>query len=261
MVLIVEIVEEMILLLLLQRDVTCWRLWRKWSCCYSALEILTKVVVVLPLQRDVGAASTELLPFAAVERKRSAQPGAADSPLPTDVPMLCSDLGAVGDPKRVMLLQRTGDSGESGGAAAAAARPSTELLPFAAVERKRSAQPGAADSTPPTDVPMMGYASGTFGDPKRVVLLQRNLTYAALVQQQAHDLHDEVQISYLLMVRVLERVMLALMFLNGASVGVYHGDLRLLMNDIAALQPTVLVTVPRLVSVVYDTQRGCCGRI
>ncbi|KAE8987579.1 hypothetical protein PR002_g22008 [Phytophthora rubi] len=131
---------------------------------------------------------------------------------------------------------------------------STELLPFEVVERKSSAQPGAADSPPPTDVPMMCYASGTVGDPKRVVLLQRNLTYAALGQQQAHDLHDEVQISYLPMVHVLERVVLVLMFLNGASVGVYHGDLRLLMNDIAALQPTVLVTVPRLVSGVYDTQ-------
>nr|KAE8919705.1 hypothetical protein PF009_g29993 [Phytophthora fragariae] len=56
------------------------------------------------------------------------------------------------------------------------------------------------------------------------------------------------------MVRVLERVVLALMFLDGASVGFYPGDLRLLMNDTAALQPTVLVTVPRLVSGVYDTQ-------
>ncbi|KAE9305796.1 hypothetical protein PR003_g21404 [Phytophthora rubi] len=107
----------------------------------------------------------------------------------------------------------------------------------------------AADSPPPTDVPMMYYASVTVGDPKRVVLLQRNLTYAALGQQQAPDLHDEVQISYLPMLCVL-----ALMFLNGASVGVYHGELLLLMNDIAALQPTVLVTVPRLVSGVYDTQ-------
>ncbi|KAE9345328.1 hypothetical protein PR003_g8002 [Phytophthora rubi] len=61
-------------------------------------------------------------------------------------------------------------------------------------------------------------------------------------------------ILYLPMVRVLERVVLALMFLDGASVGFYPGDLRLLMNDTAALQPTVLVTVPRLVSGVYDTQ-------
>ncbi|KAE9014000.1 hypothetical protein PR002_g14355 [Phytophthora rubi] len=101
---------------------------------------------------------------------------------------------------------------------------------------------------------MMCYASGTVGAPKGVVLLQANLTYAALGQRQAHDLHDEVQISYLPMMRLLERVVLALMFLNGASVGFYHGDMRLLLNAIAALQPTVLVTVPRLVSGVYDTQ-------
>ncbi|KAE9346155.1 hypothetical protein PR003_g7565 [Phytophthora rubi] len=55
---------------------------------------------------------------------------------------------------------------------------------------------------------------GHVGAPKGVVLLQRNLTYAALGQQQAHDLHDEVQISYLPMVRVLERVVQALMFLT-----------------------------------------------
>ncbi|KAE9265076.1 hypothetical protein PF001_g31039 [Phytophthora fragariae] len=82
---------------------------------------------------------------------------------------------------------------------------------------------------------------------KVVVLLQRDGTCWSSVDGAA-------DILYLPMVRVLERVVLALMFLDGASVGFYPGDLRLLMNDTAALQPTVLVTVPRLVSGVYDTQ-------
>ncbi|KAE9300476.1 hypothetical protein PR003_g22742 [Phytophthora rubi] len=217
-----------------------WRLWRKWSCCCSALEIVGYAVLLLLQQRDVA--------WWRVWRKWSRDVGWWWR-LWRKWSCCCSALEIVGYAVLLLLQQRDVACATWHGGAA-----STELLPFEVVERKSSAQPGAADSPPPTDVPMMCYASGTVGDPKRVVLLQRNLTYAALGQQQAHDLHDEVQISYLPMVHVLERVVLVLMFLNGASVGVYHGDLRLLMNDIAALQPTVLVTVPRLVSGVYDTQ-------
>ncbi|KAE8999532.1 hypothetical protein PR002_g18428 [Phytophthora rubi] len=233
MVKIVGEVKGVVVLLLQQRDVTCRSNVDGAAAVRGGRAQVQRATGCSRLAAPDGcAASTKLLPFEAVGRKCSAQPGAADSPPPTDVPVKCYASGTVGDPKRVRDVTCRSSVDEA-----------------AAVRGGCAQAQRAADSPPPTDVPMMYYASVTVGDPKRVVLLQRNLTYAALGQQQAPDLHDEVQISYLPMLCVL-----ALMFLNGASVGVYHGELLLLMNDIAALQPTVLVTVPRLVSGVYDTQ-------
>ena len=41
-------------------------------------------------------------------------------------------------------------------------------------------------------------------------------------------------------------------YLNGGRVGFYQGDIRLLMDDIATLKPTVFPTVPRLLNRMYD---------
>ena len=42
------------------------------------------------------------------------------------------------------------------------------------------------------------------------------------------------------------------MYINGCKVGFYRGDVKLLMDDIGALKPTVFPTVPRLLNRVYD---------
>ena len=42
------------------------------------------------------------------------------------------------------------------------------------------------------------------------------------------------------------------MHLNGAKVGYYQGNIKVLMDDIAALKPTVFPTVPRLLNRLYD---------
>ena len=42
------------------------------------------------------------------------------------------------------------------------------------------------------------------------------------------------------------------MYINGCQVGFYRGDVKLLMEDIGALKPTVFPTVPRLLNRVYD---------
>ena len=42
------------------------------------------------------------------------------------------------------------------------------------------------------------------------------------------------------------------MYMNGGRVGFYQGDVRLLMDDIGALRPTIFPTVPRLLNRMYD---------
>ncbi|KAF4034212.1 AMP-binding enzyme C-terminal domain [Phytophthora infestans] len=134
-----------------------------------------------------------------------------------------------------------------------AAANDVELKTFEEIEEKGKQEPHPADPPLPTDISTLCYTSGTVGDPKGVVLLQRNFTYAARQASNRLKIYPwDRHISYLPLVHVLERVVLALMHLNGASAGFYQGDLRLLMDDISELQPTVFVTVPRLVNRVYD---------
>ncbi len=42
------------------------------------------------------------------------------------------------------------------------------------------------------------------------------------------------------------------MYINGCQVGFYRGDVKLLMDDIGALRPTIFPSVPRLLNRVYD---------
>ena len=42
------------------------------------------------------------------------------------------------------------------------------------------------------------------------------------------------------------------MFMMGAKIGFFRGDVKELVNDIQALKPTIFVSVPRLLNRVYD---------
>jgi len=42
------------------------------------------------------------------------------------------------------------------------------------------------------------------------------------------------------------------MYTNGGRIGFFQGDVRLLLDDIRELQPTVFPSVPRLLNRVYD---------
>lgn len=47
-------------------------------------------------------------------------------------------------------------------------------------------------------------------------------------------------------------IMQCMMFMCGARIGFYGGDIKLLVNDIQELRPTVFVSVPRLLNRIYD---------
>ena len=42
------------------------------------------------------------------------------------------------------------------------------------------------------------------------------------------------------------------MFMHGARIGFFSGDVKLLTNDMQALRPTIFPTVPRLLNRMYD---------
>ena len=43
-----------------------------------------------------------------------------------------------------------------------------------------------------------------------------------------------------------------LLFMCGSHIGFYQGDIKLLVNDIQELKPTVFFSVPRLLNRIYD---------
>ncbi|GMF12284.1 unnamed protein product [Phytophthora lilii] len=134
-----------------------------------------------------------------------------------------------------------------------AAAHNIEIKYFDDIEAKGKAEPQPADPALPSDISTLCYTSGTVGDPKGVVLLHRN--YAYVVVQACSRLKiypEDIHVSYLPLVHVLERIVLALMHHSGAAAGFFQGDVRTLMDDIAELKPSIFVTVPRLVNRVHD---------
>jgi long-chain acyl-CoA synthetase len=128
----------------------------------------------------------------------------------------------------------------------------------------------AADFAPrppsPEDLCTICYTSGTTGTPKGVMLSHRAIlasASAALRMLQAPQRLGkgplvplqrgaEAYLSYLPLAHIFERVVMVAMITMGAKVGFYQGDVLKLMDDLAALRPTIFVSVPRLFNRVYD---------
>jgi long-chain acyl-CoA synthetase len=63
---------------------------------------------------------------------------------------------------------------------------------------------------------------------------------------------DDTMISYLPLAHMFERVMETIVYTLGGRVGFYGGDIKLLVEDLQELKPTIMPTVPRLLNRVYD---------
>ncbi|XP_061691916.1 long-chain-fatty-acid--CoA ligase 1-like isoform X1 [Syngnathoides biaculeatus] len=107
------------------------------------------------------------------------------------------------------------------------------------------------------DMAVICFTSGTTGNPKGAMLSHGNIVSncsAFLKQTQAtcplgpRDIH----ISFLPLAHMFERVVQGVMMVQGSKVGYFQGDIRLLMDDVCTLKPTVFPMVPRLLNRMYD---------
>ncbi|CAK8672752.1 unnamed protein product [Clavelina lepadiformis] len=116
------------------------------------------------------------------------------------------------------------------------------------------------DFVPPSadDLHTICYTSGTTGFPKGVMLTHANViadhagVLAAGEETYINFSSEDVYISYLPLAHVFERLMAVAMYYEGARVGFFQGDIKLLTDDIIALRPTVMAMVPRLINRIYD---------
>ncbi|XVF31331.1 hypothetical protein REPUB_Repub16aG0136400 [Reevesia pubescens] len=104
----------------------------------------------------------------------------------------------------------------------------------------------------PEDVATICYTSGTTGTPKGVVLTHGNLIANVAGFCRAMKFYpSDIYISYLPLAHIYERTNQIICVYNGIGVGFYQGDNLKLMDDLAALRPTIFCSVPRLYNRIY----------
>ncbi|VAH62235.1 unnamed protein product [Triticum turgidum subsp. durum] len=103
-----------------------------------------------------------------------------------------------------------------------------------------------------TDTCTIMYTSGTTGDPKGVLISNASIIcLIAGVDRLLNSVNErleetDVYMSYLPLAHIFDRVVEELFMFHGASIGFWRGDVKLLVEDIGTLKPTILCAVPRV---------------
>ncbi|XP_075053088.1 long-chain-fatty-acid--CoA ligase 1 isoform X1 [Mixophyes fleayi] len=136
-----------------------------------------------------------------------------------------------------------------------------EIVSLKAIEEEGKTYHEKPKPPEPDDLAVVCFTSGTTGNPKGAKLSHKNIVSntaaflkvtESLLTLNASDIH----ISYLPLAHMFERLVQCVVLCHGAGIGFFQGDIRLLMDDLKVLQPTIFPVVPRLLNRMFDRVFG-----
>ncbi|KAM4836660.1 long-chain-fatty-acid--CoA ligase 1 isoform 2-T3 [Thomomys bottae] len=132
-----------------------------------------------------------------------------------------------------------------------------EIISMRAMEDLGRANKRKPKLPTPEDLAIICFTSGTTGNPKGALITHRNVVSDCSAFVKATEgafipSTDDVLISFLPLAHMFEAVVECVMLCHGARIGFFQGDIRLLMDDLKVLQPTVFPVVPRLLNRMFD---------
>ncbi|XP_004696199.1 long-chain-fatty-acid--CoA ligase 1 isoform X2 [Echinops telfairi] len=132
-----------------------------------------------------------------------------------------------------------------------------EIISMQALQNLGKANRRKPKPPAPEDLAVICFTSGTTGNPKGALITHRNIVSdcSAFVKMTETALTlnaSDTHISFLPLAHMYEQLMQCVMLCHGAKIGFFQGDIRLLMDDLKALQPTIFPVVPRLLNRMFD---------
>ncbi|XP_068706534.1 long-chain-fatty-acid--CoA ligase 6-like isoform X2 [Montipora capricornis] len=133
-----------------------------------------------------------------------------------------------------------------------------KLLDIVEVEQIGSNSPQEKKPGKPEDLFTISYTSGTTGIPKGAMITNANMTAGVsgvlwhYEQAGVKTRENDCLISYLPLAHSYERLVHQFCFATACRIGFFRGDIKLLVEDIQELKPTMFPSVPRLLTRIYD---------